>query len=140
VTGLCQVKSQTWHTDSPSIFKAFSLSVTSVTSKNKERGVGIKKTPKTAYFNKKFLYSASCNLYLSLGTPVTLQLFRRTFMGVVHPTFESFIYWFKEFKSHRCTKDYARQMVGFHQTKWYKLCRDYERGEDISKYFDREES
>jgi hypothetical protein len=23
---------------------------------------------------------------------------------------------------------------------WYKQCRDYERGEDVSKYFDKEES
>lgn len=59
-------------------------------------------------------------------------------MGVVVPTFNNFIYWYNEFKSHRCTKDYARQQVCFAQTTWYRLCRDYERGEDISKYFKEE--
>lgn len=61
-------------------------------------------------------------------------------MGVVIPTFESFIYWYKEFKSKRCTKNYARQMAGFKEKKWYYLCRDYERGEDVSKYFKEEDS
>ena len=61
-------------------------------------------------------------------------------MGVVRPTFENFIYWYKAFKSHRCTKDYARQQVCFHKTTWYYLCRDYERGEDVSKYFKEEVS
>ena len=59
-------------------------------------------------------------------------------MGVIHPTFENFIYWYKEFKSHHCTYEYARQKVCFKKTTWYRLCRDYERGEDISKYFNKE--
>lgn len=56
---------------------------------------------------------------------------------VVRPTFETFILWYNRYKNKECTKNYARQMVGFHQTMWYQLCRDYERGEDISKYFRR---
>ena len=56
-------------------------------------------------------------------------------MGVIRPTFNNFVYWYNEFKEHRCTKDYARQKVCFAKTTWYYLCRDYERGEDVSKYF-----
>ena len=59
-------------------------------------------------------------------------------MGVIHPTFNNFTYWYNEFKSGRCTKDYARQQVCFAKTTWYYLCRDYERGEDVSKYFKEE--
>ena len=55
----------------------------------------------------------------------------------VIPTFENFLYWYNKYKAKECTKDYARQMVCFHKTMWYKLCRDYENGEDISKYFRR---
>ena len=56
-------------------------------------------------------------------------------MGVINPTFENFIYWYKEFKSKRCTYEYARQKVCFKKTTWYRLCRDYTNGEDVSKYF-----
>ena len=56
-------------------------------------------------------------------------------MNVIHPTFENFIYWYRKYKNKECTKNYARQMVGFHQTQWYYLCRDYDNGWDISKYF-----
>lgn len=56
-------------------------------------------------------------------------------MGVIHPTFENFIYWYRKFKNGECTKEYARQKVCFKEKKWYYLCRDYERGEDVSKYF-----
>lgn len=59
-------------------------------------------------------------------------------MGVINPTFESFIYWYRKFKNGECTKKYARQMAGFKEKKWYYLCRDYERGEDVSKYFKEE--
>ena len=61
-------------------------------------------------------------------------------MGVIHPTFENFVYWYNEFQSKRCTYEYARQKVFFKKTTWYRLCHDYERGEDISKYFKSEES
>jgi len=50
-------------------------------------------------------------------------------------TFEEFLFWYKEYKAKKCTKDFARQMVGFHKTTWYKLCRDYDNGKDVSKYF-----
>ena len=50
-------------------------------------------------------------------------------------TFEEFLYWYRKYKAKECTKDYARQMVGFHMTKWYHLCRDYDDGKDVSKYF-----
>ena len=56
-------------------------------------------------------------------------------MGTIRPTFEKFIHWYNKYKNKECTKDYARQMVCFHQTTWYKLCRDYENGEDVSRYF-----
>lgn len=59
-------------------------------------------------------------------------------MAVVYPTFDSFINWYRKYKRGECTKNYARQMVGFHQTTWYRLCRDYENGLDISKYFKEE--
>ena len=59
-------------------------------------------------------------------------------MGVITPTFNSFIHWYNEFKSRRCTKNHARQMAGFKEKTWYYLCRDYERGEDVSKYFKEE--
>lgn len=58
-------------------------------------------------------------------------------MATVVPTFENFLYWYNKFKAKECTKKYARQMVGFHYTTWYYLCRDYESGADISKYFRR---
>ena len=61
-------------------------------------------------------------------------------MGAINPTFNDFIFWYKKFKSGECTKNYARQMACFKEKKWYYLCRDYERGEDISKYFNEEES
>lgn len=54
-------------------------------------------------------------------------------------TFSNFLYWYGKLKNKECTVDYARQMVGFHQTTWYRLRRDYENGEDISKYFSKEE-
>ena len=56
-------------------------------------------------------------------------------MATVIPTVENFLYWYNKWKSNECSKSYARQMVGFHYTKWYYLCRDYENGNDISKYF-----
>lgn len=56
-------------------------------------------------------------------------------MGVVIPTYENFLYWFKRAEAHKCTHNYARQMVGIHSTKWWRLCRKYRNGEDISKYF-----
>ncbi len=59
-------------------------------------------------------------------------------MGVVVPTFNNFIYWYRKYKAKECTKDYARQQVCFAKTTWYRLCRDYERCEDISKYFKEE--
>jgi hypothetical protein len=59
-------------------------------------------------------------------------------MGVIRPTFNNFIYWYRKFKNGECTKDYARQQVCFAKTTWYYLCRDYERGEDVSKYFNSE--
>ena len=62
------------------------------------------------------------------------------FMGVIRPTFESFICRYRKFKNRECTKNHARQMAGFKEKKWYYLCRDYERGEDVSKYFKQEES
>ena len=58
-------------------------------------------------------------------------------MGVVHPTFENFVHWYNKFKNKECTKDYARQKVCFCKTTWYKLCRDYESGADVSHYFSR---
>ena len=58
-------------------------------------------------------------------------------MATIIPTIDKFIYWFNQYKSKKCTKEYARQQVCFHQTQWYYLCRDYENGEDISKYFRR---
>lgn len=61
-------------------------------------------------------------------------------MGVIRPSFNNFVHWYNAFKSKRCTKDYARQQVCFAKTTWYKLCRDYERGVDVSKYFRSEES
>ena len=54
-------------------------------------------------------------------------------------TFNNFIFWYRKFKAKECTKDYARQMVGFHKTTWYKLCRDYDNGKDISRYFNEED-
>lgn len=59
-------------------------------------------------------------------------------MGVIHPTFENFVYWYKKFKSKECTCEYARQKVCFKKTTWHRLCRDFERGEDVSKYFKEE--
>jgi hypothetical protein len=59
-------------------------------------------------------------------------------MGVINPTFENFLHWYKKFKARECTYEHARQMVCFKKTKWYYLCRDYERGEDVSKYFKEE--
>lgn len=56
-------------------------------------------------------------------------------MATVTPTIETFVYWYNKYKAKECSKDYARQKVGFHYTKWYHLCRDYENGHDISKYF-----
>lgn len=56
-------------------------------------------------------------------------------MGVIHPTFENFVYWYNKYKNKECTKEYARQMTCFKYATWYKLCRDYENGADISKYF-----
>ena len=56
-------------------------------------------------------------------------------MGNVNPTFENFVYWYEKAATHQCTHNYARQMVGIHQTKWWRLCRKYRDGEDISKYF-----
>lgn len=60
-------------------------------------------------------------------------------MGTVQRTFNTFIYRYEKFKAKECTKDYARQMVGFHKTAWYKLCRDYDNGKDVSRYFSKEE-
>lgn len=57
----------------------------------------------------------------------------------MRPTFDNFVYWYKKYKAKECTKDHARQMVGFHYTRWYYLCRDYDNGEDVSKYFNGEE-
>ena len=56
-------------------------------------------------------------------------------MATVIPTLENFLYWYNKWKTNECSKSHARQMVGFHYTKWYYLCRDYEIGNDISKYF-----
>ena len=56
-------------------------------------------------------------------------------MGIVIPTLENFLFWYHKAEAGECTKNYARQMVGLHQTKWWRLCRDYKDGEDISKYF-----
>lgn len=56
-------------------------------------------------------------------------------MGTVYPTIEKFLYWYGKWKKKECTKDYARQMVPFKEWKWYRLCKDYEAGKDISKYF-----
>ena len=61
-------------------------------------------------------------------------------MGVIRPTFENFVYWYSKYKLKECTKEYARQKVCFAKTTWYYLCRDFERGVDISKYFNKEES
>lgn len=60
-------------------------------------------------------------------------------MSTVRPTVCDFVEWYDRFKMKECTKDFARQMVGFNKTAWYKLCRDYENGEDISKYFSKED-
>ena len=56
-------------------------------------------------------------------------------MATVVPTIENFLLWYNKYKTNQCSKDYARQMVGFHTTRWYYLCRDYEKGEDITRYF-----
>lgn len=56
-------------------------------------------------------------------------------MATVVPTFENFLHWYNKYRNKECTKDFARQMVGIHRTKWYYLCRDYENGIDVSKYF-----
>jgi macrodomain Ter protein organizer (MatP/YcbG family) len=56
-------------------------------------------------------------------------------MGVVIPTYENFLHWYRKFEAHECTGSYARQMVGLHSTKWWRLCRKYRSGEDITKYF-----
>lgn len=56
-------------------------------------------------------------------------------MGNFNPTLENFLFWYRKFEAKECTNDYARQMVGLHKTKWWRLCRDYKDGEDISKYF-----
>lgn len=56
-------------------------------------------------------------------------------MGVIRPTYENFIHWYNKYKNKECTKEYARQMVCFKYATWYKLCRDYENGVDVSKYF-----
>lgn len=56
-------------------------------------------------------------------------------MGTVIPTIENFLLWYRKAEAKECTHNYARQMVGIHQTKWYRLCRAYRNGEDISKYF-----
>ena len=61
-------------------------------------------------------------------------------MRVVHPTFENFVYWYSKYKLKECTKEYARQKVCFKEKTWYYLCRDFECGKDISKYFGKEES
>jgi len=57
-------------------------------------------------------------------------------MGNFDPTYENFLLWYRKFETGECTGNYARQMVGLHQTKWWRLCRDYKNGEDISKYFE----
>ena len=56
-------------------------------------------------------------------------------MGIVVPTFESFMYWYNQYKAKKCTREYARHMVGFKRTKWHYLCHDYANGVDVSKYF-----
>lgn len=53
----------------------------------------------------------------------------------MQPTFESFICWYRRWKSGEYSKEYARQQVGFKKTRWYYLCRDYENGVDVSNYF-----
>lgn len=58
-------------------------------------------------------------------------------MATVYPTMEKFLYWYNKWKNKECSKDYARQMVPFKQTQWYYVCKDYEEGNDISKYFTR---
>lgn len=58
-------------------------------------------------------------------------------MGIIQPALANFIHWYNKYKNKECTKEYARQMVCFKHTTWYKLCRDYENGVDISKYFSR---
>lgn len=56
-------------------------------------------------------------------------------MGVVIPTIDNFLFWYEKATARQCTHNYARQMVGIHQTKWWRLCRKHRNGEDISKYF-----
>ena len=56
-------------------------------------------------------------------------------MATITPTVDNFLYWYNKWINKECTKDYARQMVGFHKTRWYYLCCDYKNGNDISKYF-----
>ena len=56
-------------------------------------------------------------------------------MGNFDPTYKNFLFWYRKFERGECSGDYARQMVGLHSTKWWRLCRKYRDGEDISKYF-----
>lgn len=53
------------------------------------------------------------------------------------PTMEKFLYWYNKWKRKECSKEYARQNVPFKQYKWILICKDYEAGNDISKYFRR---
>jgi len=56
-------------------------------------------------------------------------------MGNVIPTYSNFVFWYKQAESRQCSHNFARQMAGIHSTKWWRLCRQYRNGEDISKYF-----
>ena len=51
-------------------------------------------------------------------------------------TIEQFLYWYGKAERKECTKDHARQMLCMKYNKWWRLCRDFKNGEDISKYFE----
>lgn len=56
-------------------------------------------------------------------------------MATAKPTINDFLFWYSKYQNGECTKEYARQKVCFKQWKWRLLCKDYENGADIKKYF-----